>query len=82
MAFRSADAMECRAAEAIMALICPRLGMRLALPAPPDPLALPLLHGTAEVAAPAAAALSVIFSQWRRREGSPALLKLKLCDDL
>jgi len=81
MAFSSADATECRAADAILALICPRLGMCLALPAPPDRPAPPLLHGTAEVAAPAAAAAAwlVIFSQWRRRrDGNPALLKLKL----
>jgi hypothetical protein len=63
MAFRSADATECRAAEAILALICPRRGMCLALPAPPGPP--PLLHGTA--AAPAAVAWLVIFSKWKRR---------------
>jgi hypothetical protein len=75
MAFRSADATECRAADAILALICPRLGMCLALPAPRE--SPPLLHGTADVVAPAAAWL-VIFGG----EGSTALLKLNLCDDL
>jgi hypothetical protein len=58
MAFRSTDATECAAADAILALIWPRLGMCLALPPP-------LLHGTAEeeaaAAAAAAAAWLVIF---------------------
>nr|CAB3502181.1 unnamed protein product [Digitaria exilis] len=45
MAFRSADATECTAADAILALICPRLGVCLAVLPPP------LLHGAAEAAA-------------------------------
>jgi hypothetical protein len=53
MAFRSTDATDCTAADAILALICPRLGMCLALPPP-------LLHGAAEEAS-AAAAWLVIF---------------------
>ncbi|KAG8073249.1 hypothetical protein GUJ93_ZPchr0006g41014 [Zizania palustris] len=43
---RSTEATECTAADTILALICPRLGMCLRLPADPSPH----LHGTAEIA--------------------------------
>jgi len=65
MAFRSINATECTAADAILALIWPRLGMCLALPPP-------LLHGTAEAAA-AAAWLVIILVSGEEEKGNPTL---------
>ena len=66
MAFRSTDATECAAADAILALIWPRLGMCLALPPP-------LLHGTAEAAAAAAAWLVISLVSGEEEKGNPSL---------
>ena len=63
MAFRSTDATECTAADAILALNWPRLGMCLALPPP-------VLHGTA---AAAAAWLAIFLVSGEEEKGNPTL---------